>query len=489
MRYTNYLGLLLGLSFLIATFITPQQAQAVNYTVTPSALGNCGAGRENGTDPSGSFGFVLGPTGAPAGVGSFQANVPTTSDGFAIGCTTGTYLGVPLSTFTTFSYSTYTNSTTAAFSLFINIDYDLTDMTTGWQGRLTFEPYHSFTVTPNTWQTWDTLTAMGTGSWWASSAPGNTVCPQINPCTWAEVLTAFPNAGIHPTLGVIGHKAGSGWSGVITSVDNLQFATSGGINDTYDYEPDTPILTLTKSAPATVQEGETFVYSLTLTNSSTLASANNIVITDPLPAEVVYVSDDGGCTESMGTVTCNIASLGASSSVTINITVNTVGLDGEIATNVANADADELATPISSNTVNTGINVVPPVVVVPVVQVPAPPQCNEPNGDIVGYALPDGIYCRTLYANGAWRETPGSVPINLINAGAIRAVDIYRVTGGSVVNGEFGTGVPVCLSGIGRMVFLDASTSPRTQVDIASFVDGTFTCTFITHSGTLVLLP
>ncbi|MCL4253494.1 MAG: DUF11 domain-containing protein [Anaerolineae bacterium] len=488
MRFRNYLGFLLGLALLVATFIAPQQAQAVDYTVSPSALGNCVAGRENGADPSGSFGFTLGPTGAPAGVGSFTADVPTTADGFAIYCGQAAYLGARLDTFTTFSYSTYTNSTTAAFSLFINIDYNVTDGNTAWQGRLTFEPYQSFTVTPGTWQTWDALS----GEWWASGAPGNGVCPQANTCTWAEVLAAFPNAGIHPTLGAIGHKAGSGWTGVITSVDNLQFATSGGISDTYDYEPDTPMLTLTKSASATVQEAETFVYSLTLTNTSTLASANNIVITDPLPAEVAYVSDDGGCTELTGTVLCSIASLGTSSSVTINITVDTVGLDGDIATNTATADADELATPITSNTVNTGINVVPPVVVVPVVpvvQVPAPPQCNEPNGDIVGFALPDGIYCRTLYANGAWHETPGSVPIELINAGAIRAVDIYRVTGGNVVNGEFGAGVPVCLSGIGRMVFLDASTSPRTQVDIASFVDGNFTCTFITHSGTLVLLP
>lgn len=486
MYFHKYLGFLLGLALLVATFITPQQAQAVDYTVTPSALGNCTALRE-GAGVTGGFSFTLGPAPAPAGVGSFTADTPNAADGFAIICSQVAYLGARLDTFTTFSYSTYTNDTAAAFSLFINIDYDVTDGNTAWQGRLTFEPYQSFTVTPGTWQTWNALS----GEWWASSAPGNGTCPQSNPCTLAEVLTAFPNAGIHPIAGAIGHKAGSGWTGVITSVDNLQFATSGGISDTYNYEPDTPILTLTKSAPATVQEAETFVYSLTISNTSTLASANNIVITDVLPAEVVYVSDDGGCSEAGGTVTCNIASLATSSSVTINITVNTVGLDGDIATNVANADADELAAPISSNIVNTGINVIPPVVVVPVdpVQAPAPPQCNEPNGDIVGFALPDGIYCRTLYANGAWRETAGSVPIELVNAGAIRAVDIYRVTGGSVVSGEFGAGVPVCLAGVGRMVFLDASTSPRVPVDIRSFVDGNFTCTFITHSGTLVLLP
>ncbi|HRF94042.1 MAG TPA: hypothetical protein PLZ51_02550 [Aggregatilineales bacterium] len=47
----------------------------------------------------------------------------------------------------------------------------------------------------------------------------------------------------------------------------------------------------------------------------------------------------------------------------------------------------------------------------------------------------------------------------------------------------------VCLAGIGRMVFLDASTSPRTQVDMSSFVEANYTCTFLTHSGTLVLMP
>ncbi|PJF30527.1 MAG: hypothetical protein CUN52_03970 [Phototrophicales bacterium] len=484
MRFKNYLGFIFGLSVLIATIITPQQAKAVNYTVTPSTLGNCTAMRE-GSGTTGGFNFALGPTGVPAGVGSFMADTPNMADGFAIFCGQPAYLGVRLDTITTLSYSTYTSTSPQAFSLFINIDYDVTDMVTSWQGRLSFEPYFTFVVTPGTWQTWNALS----GRWWASSAPGNTVCPQTSPCTWAEVLTAFPNAGIHPTFGAIGNKAGSGWTGVTGYVDNLRLATSGGIDDTYNYEPDTPILTLTKSAPVTVQEGETFTYSLTLSNTSTLASANNIVITDVLPTEVVYVSNDGGCSESSGTVTCNIATLGTSSSITINITVTTIGVAGDIITNSATVDADELATPLSSNIVNTGIDVVPPVVVVPPVQAPAPPQCNEPNGDIVAFALPDGIYCRTLYANGAWRWTPGSVPIELIDAGAIRAVDIYRVTGGSVVNGEFGVGVPVCLSGVGRMVFLDASTSPRTPVDIASFVNGTFTCAFITHSGTLVLLP
>jgi uncharacterized repeat protein (TIGR01451 family) len=495
MRHQKFLGLGFILATLIMTFITPQSAQAVAYTVTPSSLAPCGIGRENPVTAPITLGsgldLVVGPAGAPAGVGSLQAIVPAATDGFAIVCGDASYLGARLDTFTTFSYSTYTDNAVATFSLFINIDYDLTDATTGWQGRLVFEPYQTFTVTPGVWQTWDALA----GEWWASGAPGNVTCPQANTCTWAEVLAAYPNAGIHATLGAIGHKAGSGWAGgVVTYVDNLQFATSGGINDSYDYEPLVPTLTLTKTAPATVTEAEIFNYAVTLNNASAVASANNIVIEDILPAGVTYVSDDqADCTEAANTVTCNVLTLATSSAFTVNITVQTVALSGAILSNTATADADELVAPISSNTTNTGVNVVPPVVVVPVdpevSAVPAPPQCNEPNGDIVAFGLPDGIYCRTLFADGGWRVTAGAIPVELVTAGAIRAVDIYRITGGSVVTGEFGGGVPVCLAGVGRMVFLDASTSPRTQVDIRSFVDGNFTCAFLTHSGTVVLMP
>ncbi len=489
MNYSKLLGLGFILSILIMTFITPQPAQAVAYTINPANMANCVMGRENGVDPNGSIAFALGPAGAPAGVGSLRADVPTTAEGFAIACV---YQNIPLSTITTLGYSTHTNNAVATFSMFINIDYDGVGGNEAWQGRLTFEPYQTFTVTPGVWQTWNALN----GTWWASNVTasgGN--CPQASPCTWATVLALFPNARIRDgASGFIGHKAGSGWSGgVVTYVDNLQFATSGGINDSYDYEPNVPTLTLTKSAPATVAEAEIFNYAVTLNNTSGLTNANNIVIEDVLPAGVTYISNDLGCTEAANTVTCNFASLAVISSITINITVQTVGVSGDILSNTATADADELVAPISSNITNTGVNVVPPVVVVPVVpdvsSVSGPPQCNEPNSDIVAFGLPDGIYCRTLFAEGGWRVTAGAIPVELVTAGAIRAVDIYRVTGGSVVTGEFGGGVPVCLAGVGRMVFLDASTSPRAQVEIRSFIDGNFTCAFLTHSGTLVLMP
>ena len=127
-------------------------------------------------------------------------------------------------------------------------------------------------------------------------------------------------------------------------------------------------------------------------------------------------------------------------------------------------------------------------VIAPVV--PAPPMCNEVSGDIVAFGLPDGVYCRVLMQNGRWMTNFGTVPGNLAEASPLIAVDVFRITGETVVNDDFGGYQQVCLPGEGRMIFLDATQSPRPQVEITpvEYVDGA-TCGWIPNAGTLVLLP
>ena len=82
-------------------------------------------------------------------------------------------------------------------------------------------------------------------------------------------------------------------------------------------------LALTKSAPASIVPGNPLAWTLTVTNNGPAAS-NGAQVTDTLPAGVTFVSASPGCAFAAGTVTCTLGALanGASTNLTINVTVN-----------------------------------------------------------------------------------------------------------------------------------------------------------------------
>ena len=156
------------------------------------------------------------------------------------------YGGLRFDAITNLQYSTYRSSVDSgnnlAIALQFDVDYDVTDSTTSFQGRLVFEPYWTFPggVHQNTWQTWNPLA----GKWWGSSASpkvGNAtvaqLCPQSSPCTWAQVLADYPNAGTlpAPNAGFL-FKAGSSWPGFVGNVDDFTIGVNGN-DTTYDLEP------------------------------------------------------------------------------------------------------------------------------------------------------------------------------------------------------------------------------------------------------------
>ncbi len=185
--------------------------------------------------PNGSGQMVAGPDSPPLGAGSANLIVDATG-GVILGV--ADYAGTPLADIDALTYSTYRTSGSAALAiaLQINVDVDLTDANTAWQGRLVYEPYYTHAVVTGDWQNWDTQDDAGNGNWWFTGAPGNATCPIGNPCTWSEVLAAFPNAGVHPTLGAIGLKAGGNWGGFDGNTDALTVGIAGGNTVTYDFE-------------------------------------------------------------------------------------------------------------------------------------------------------------------------------------------------------------------------------------------------------------
>jgi hypothetical protein len=178
--------------------------------------------------------FVSGPGTAPAGSGSAQIALGSTGGGLY---GTLAFAGTRLSDIKAINYSTYQPSanpgTVQTISLQFDMDYNLTDSSTAWQGRLVYEPYFTETVNKGQWQTWDPLQ----GKWWATGSPGNGTCPQSNPCTWSQVLAAFPNAGIRASVGGLEFKAGSGWPASWQGNVDAFVIVVGDEAKAFDFEP------------------------------------------------------------------------------------------------------------------------------------------------------------------------------------------------------------------------------------------------------------
>src|SRR5581483_6402192 len=104
-------------------------------------------------------------------------------------------------------------------------------------------------------------------------------------------------------------------SGVGYYVGSPNAATGTILND--DSQPDLVLNKTDSVDPAT--EGNLLTYSLAIQNNG--GNATNVVITDTLPTNVTFVTASAGCTNSSGTVTCNVGSVPFQTSATRTITV------------------------------------------------------------------------------------------------------------------------------------------------------------------------
>jgi hypothetical protein len=206
---------------------------------------------ENSANDSGGVAGVTGPGTPPLGTGSAKFTIAENTDGPAI--LTPFESGLPFSQVTQLAFKMNWDGTSTSndtLSLFINVDYDLTDASTTWQGRLvwisglpgcnsltadTWQPYNAMTNAAACWR--QTGTPIVGGSSQAVTWPlgGSTSA------TWAQILAAYPNAGIQvaPT-GAVGFKLGSGQPATVTALDAFDFGTNKGAGQTittFDFEP------------------------------------------------------------------------------------------------------------------------------------------------------------------------------------------------------------------------------------------------------------
>ena len=106
-------------------------------------------------------------------------------------------------------------------------------------------------------------------------------------------------------------------------------------------------LAVTKSGPASVRPGGDAVYTITITNNGP-GAAGNVVVSDPTPLNVSFVSNSGDCTTAFPCTIAAIAS-GESKVITATYTADTEA-DGRTITNVVSVTSNANDTSSSNDT-------------------------------------------------------------------------------------------------------------------------------------------
>ncbi|MBS0321678.1 MAG: DUF11 domain-containing protein [Proteobacteria bacterium] len=112
-------------------------------------------------------------------------------------------------------------------------------------------------------------------------------------------------------------------------------------------------LAIVKTAPSAATAGDTFTYTLTVTNNGPNASTG-ATVADVLPAGVSFAGASGGCVNASGTVTCTLGTLasGASTAMTITVLVSNPYTGAVPLANAATVTAVNEVDPVPDN--NTG---------------------------------------------------------------------------------------------------------------------------------------
>lgn len=142
---------------------------------------------------------------------------------------------------------------------------------------------------------------------------------------------------------------------VPTLVGETSFAAISGLAFVPSGAPPSADLSLTKTATPVGEAtlGTSITYALEVSNAGP-DPATGVVVTDTLPAQVMYQSNNCGATEAGGTVTWNVGALGVSATAACDIvvTANALGTAINSATAQANEDDPNGANDTGSVTTN-----------------------------------------------------------------------------------------------------------------------------------------
>ncbi|MCS6774343.1 MAG: right-handed parallel beta-helix repeat-containing protein [Thermoflexales bacterium] len=327
-------------------------------TVTPVVTNGWGYITETvtpGTFPI-PFDIVLSPP-TPT-LGNASARFVITNVNWRHMYTAPVFTGTRLSDITVFEYRIQFPAVNG-LRPYINIgwDDDVTDGNTGLRGRLV---HVVDGLAPNTWHIIDARNDPTPR--WYTTLSGATQCTDVNPCTFAQLVAAYPNAAIHPgqilnvPLGFIGIRTGgesitgTGYAdglrvGVGNQVTLYNFEAASPTTITLTTHPTTTSVATSATLTATVQVANgdpvidgtvvTFTTSLgavapittttvggvaTATVSSTIAGVATLTATvDSLSATVQVTFTPGAAAAIMLTAVPTTTAVGTSSTLTATV--------------------------------------------------------------------------------------------------------------------------------------------------------------------------
>jgi len=174
------------------------------------------------------------------------------------------------------------------------------------------------------------------------------------------VGTLAPGANATATVVVTPTAAGMVSNTVnVTATETDPDTSNNSATATTTVNPAIDLAVTKTDSPDPVTVGNNLTYTVVVVNNGP-SPASNVVLTDPLPANVSFVSANstqGACSQASGTVTCNIGAMnsGAAVTVTIMVTTNVVGP----LSNTASATATETDTVPGNNSATAATTVNP----------------------------------------------------------------------------------------------------------------------------------
>ena len=239
------LGIQFGVSALAVLAIASTALAATTVVVTPADLGTSWFPAD--TRPPGTGTFENGPATPPLGTGSFELQTLTNPE--KVQLFTNEYDGVALADIDGIGYSTYRDPASTGFEAGVaalNLRVDLTGDGNP-DAYMVYEPYQdqgNAAVQTGVWQDWDAYNG-GAAKWWINTGAGG--CGQATPCTWATIVSLYPNATIEegpncgpggvttPCTGSLGVNQGSFNAGIISNADALYVSVNGD-ETIFDFE-------------------------------------------------------------------------------------------------------------------------------------------------------------------------------------------------------------------------------------------------------------
>ncbi|MCC6511983.1 MAG: DUF11 domain-containing protein [Pirellulaceae bacterium] len=188
---------------------------------------------------------------------------------------------------------------------------------------------------------------------------------QANPA--AELLATIPTlaAGANQQFTVVVTTDPALVAGTLNNVatvtsDGTELTPADNTDDADTIITRNAVLTITKSdgTRTTVSPGDTFAYTLTVTNTG-LSTANNVTLVDVLPAGYTFVSFTAGSdgspvrtvVGSLDQISAGVASLAVGATMTVGVNVAVAStIAGTTIVNTATADSDDSAAITASDT-------------------------------------------------------------------------------------------------------------------------------------------